>query len=335
MAGAVLVAAGLAVAPACIAQSSLPPANLEQFARPASIPAPPGNRLTRAKIDLGRRLFNDPFLSESGARACASCHYPIQSFTDGLQKARAFGRQLQRNTPGLWNLAWSKALMRDGRAASLEAQARVPLAAPDEMGGSLEEAVQRIAARPGYQDGFALAFPDAPQISTENLLGALASYERSLVSPQTRFDLWIGGDAAAMTGPETEGFALFTGKADCIACHGGFAFSDGGFHGIGAQDADPGRAAVTLQNADMHAFRTSSLRELAYTAPYLHDGSAATLAQALSAHGGAAARGVAQLSEAERTAVIAFLAALSSAGPPVAAPPLDDAGTIVSHVTLE
>ena len=145
------------------------------FARPASIPAPADNPLTRAKADLGRRLFNDPFLSESGARACASCHYPIQTFTDGLKKARAGGKELQFNTPPLWNLAWAGALFWDGRAASLEEQARTPLTSPDEMGRSLEEAAQRIAARPDYAGEFARAFPDDPAITAANLTRALAS----------------------------------------------------------------------------------------------------------------------------------------------------------------
>jgi cytochrome c peroxidase len=291
-------------------------------------PAPPRSPRLQA-IALGRRLFNERFLSESGARACASCHYPIQSFTDGLTKARAFGRELKRNTPGLWNLAWSKALFWDARAANLEDQARVPLTAPDEMGHALEEAAQRIAARPFYAEEFAAAFPDAPGITVENLLRALASYERGLVSPLTRFDLWVGGDAGALSALEQRGFALFTGAAGCAGCHSGFAFTDGAVHAPGATDADLGRGGVTGLAEDMHAFRTPSLRELAYTAPYMHDGSAATLADAVRAHGGEAA-GV-RLDGEDRAALLAFLATLSSPGPPVAAPPLDDAGNIVTR----
>lgn len=299
-----------AVFPAA-AQTSAPPA-AQSFARPASIPVPAANPLTRAAADLGRRLFNDPFLSQSGTRACASCHYPIQSFTDGLPKARAFGRELKRNTPALWNLAWAKRLFWDGRAASLEEQAIVPLTSAAEMGSSVAEAARRVAARPGYAEGFAQAFPAWPQITEENLLRALASYERSLVSPPARFDRWAGGDAAALSAEEARGFALFTGSAGCAACHSGIVFSDWQSHSLGAE-----------------AFRTPPLREIAYSAPYLHDGSAATLADALRAHGGAAV----SMEGKDREAVLAFLAALSSPAPPVAAPPLDADGAIVTHVT--
>ena len=319
-AGAAAVVAALCIAAPRAAEA--PPA--ASFARPLSIPAPADNPLTLAKADLGRRLFNDAFLSESGARACASCHYPIQTFTDGLAKARAGGKELKRNTPALWNLAWSTALFWDGRAASLEEQARTPLTSPDEMGRSLAEAAQRIAARPSYAEDFARAFPDDPQITAANLARALASYERSLVSPQTRFDRWAAADAGALNASETRGFALFTGAGGCAACHAGFAFTDSRLHQIGATDADPGAGA--------HTFRTAPLRELLYTAPYLHDGSAATLEEAIAAHRGEA--GAAQSLDAQaRADIIAFLTALSSPAPPVAAPPLDDAGVFVTHVT--
>lgn len=308
---AALAALCLSAAAPAAAQSSAPPA-AQSFARPASIPVPASNPLSRAAVDLGRRLFNDPFLSQSGTRACATCHYPSQSFSDGLPKARAFGRELQRNTPALWNLAWAKRLFWDGRAASLEEQAIAPLTSAAEMGASLAEAARRIAARPGYAEGFAQAFPDTPQITEENLRRALAGYERSLVSPPTRFDRWAGGDAAVLSAEEARGFALFTGAAGCAACHSGFAFSDWQLHSLGAE-----------------ALRTPPLREIAYSAPYLHDGSAATLADALRAHGGAAAA----LAAEERDAVLAFLATLSSAAPPVASPPLDASGAIVTHVT--
>ena len=315
-AGAAAAIAALCVATPLAAEAP----TAASFARPLSIPAPADNPLTRAKADLGRRLFNDPFLSQSGTRACASCHYPKQTFTDGLGKARASGRALKRNTPTLWNLAWSASLFWDGRAASLEEQALVPLTSPDEMGRSLDEAAQRVAARPGYADAFASAFPAAPGISGANIVRALASYERSLVSPLTQFDLWVAGGTAALSAAQTRGFALFA--SNCAACHAGFAFTDAKLHQLGATDADAGAGA--------HAFRTAPLRELAYTAPYLHDGSAATLEAAIAAHGGEAA-GAQTLDASAVADIIAFLAALSSPAPPVAAPPLDAAGAFVTH----
>ena len=151
------------------------------------------------------------------------------------------------------------------------------------------------------------------------------------MSPATRFDRFVEGDSAALTPREQRGFALFTGAGGCVACHAGFAFTDSRAHQLGASDADLGRAAVSGLASDAHAFRTPSLRELTYTAPYLHDGAAATLDDALRAHGGEAAAGVAALGGEDSAAVLGFLRTLSSEAAPVAAPPLDAAGEIVSH----
>jgi cytochrome c peroxidase len=194
------------------------------------------------------------------------------------------------------------------------------------MGSSLENAVERFSRHDDYLRAFAQAFPaDRGQISSRTIAQALAAYERTLVSPPTRFDRWIAGEADALTPAELAGFALFTGKGRCSGCHAGFAFTDYGFYDIGLPGSDKGRGAeIGLASAN-HAFKTPTLRELAWTAPYMHDGSLATLEDVLRHYesGGIArptrSRDLPQklvLSEQERANLVAFLEALSSETPP-------------------
>ena len=188
------------------------------------------------------------------------------------------GRRLARHTPSLWNVAWSPLLFWDGRAPSLENQIRFPVEHPDEMGSSLENAVDRFSRHDSYVRAFAAAFPASTRRSRpRSIAQALAAYERTLVSPPTRFDKWVAGDAGALTPSERAGFAIFTGKGRCSNCHTGFAFTDHGFYDIGLPGSDKGRGAeIGLRAAD-YAFKVPTLRELAWTAPYMHDGSLATL----------------------------------------------------------
>ncbi|HEU0059643.1 MAG TPA: cytochrome c peroxidase [Hyphomicrobiaceae bacterium] len=297
-----------------------------QFGRPGYLPSPAANRPTAAKVALGQRLFFDKEFSATGTIACASCHDPKLAFTDGEVTGRGVsGRRLVRHTPTLWNLAWSRLLFWDGRAPSLEAQVRFPVEHPDEMGDSLENAVSRLSRHDSYERAFAAAFPSDPQINPGNLSLALAAYERTLVSPPTRFDTWIGGDRAALSAPEIRGFRIFTGKGRCSNCHTGFALTDNNFYDIGLPGEDPGRGAVIALPAADHAFKTPTLRELAWTAPYMHDGSLATLEDVLRHYetGGVArltrSRDLPQdlrLSDGERADLIAFLETLSSDRPP-------------------
>src|SRR5262249_52645388 len=182
------------------------------------------------------------------------------------------------------------------------------------------------AADPEYRRAFTEAFPRDPKVTDENLAKAMATYERTLVSPPTRFDRWVEGDEGALTPREVEGFKLFTGKAGCANCHTGFAFTDGNFYDVGLPDADRGRGAVLRLPAADHAFKTPGLRELGRSAPYMHDGSLATLEDVLRHY----ERGIVErstvapdlarklsLSDEERSALIAFLATLSSDGDPL------------------
>jgi cytochrome c peroxidase len=292
------------------------------FKRPDTPPAPADNPLTPEKIALGAKLFSDPRLSGTGRHSCASCHRPERAFTDGRRQARALtGAPLQRNTPALLNLAWSKQFFWDGRAPSLEAQVRIPIEAADEMGGDWPAILQRLQADAGLVAQVRLAFPDAPAVSEASVVKALASYVRSLVSPPARFDAWIGGDAGMLSAAEVRGFRLFTGKAGCMLCHVGWRFTDDRFHDIGLPGKDPGRAAVPDGTPGRSAFKTPSLREVEHTAPYMHDGSLPTLAAVLRHYtGGFVSRPTLaphmnrrlELSHREKDDLVAFLRTLSS-----------------------
>ena len=292
------------------------------FKRPDTPPAPADNPLTPEKIALGASLFADPRLSGTGRHSCASCHRPALAFTDGRRQARALtGEALRRNTPALWNLAWSKQFFWDGRAPSLEAQVRMPIEAADEMGGDWPAILQRLAADASVVSQFQTAFPAQPAISEDTVVKALASYVRSLVSPPTRFDAWIEGDTGALTAAEERGFRLFTGKAGCMLCHVGWRFTDDRFHDIGLPGNDPGRSAIPDGTPGRMAFKTPSLRDVDRTAPYMHDGSLPTLTAVLKHYtGGFVSRPTLaphinrrlRLSAREKADLIAFLRTLSS-----------------------
>jgi cytochrome c peroxidase len=295
----------------------------QMFKRPATPPpSPPDNPLNPGKIALGARLFADARLSGGGNRACASCHRPERAFTDGRRRALALsGAPLRRNTPSLWNLAWGKHFFWDGRAPSLETQVGMPIAEPQEMGGDLVAILGRLGGDEALVRQFRTTFPETPAVSRDTILMALASYVRSLVSPPTRFDAWIDGDAQALRPAEVRGFGLFVGKAGCVLCHVGWRFTDDRFHDIGLRSPDDGRGAVAGGTPGLRAFKTPGLRELAHTAPYMHDGSLATL-EAVVKHytGGFIARpGLAthinrklRLDAREKADLIAFLRTLSS-----------------------
>ncbi|HEX8665185.1 MAG TPA: cytochrome c peroxidase [Beijerinckiaceae bacterium] len=296
------------------------------FARPSAIPAPPGNPVTPQKVDLGRALFTDTRLSGDGTMACVTCHDPALSFSDGVARRPGHdGEPLPRRTPSLWNLAWGLTFFWDGRAPKLEAQASGPIENVREMGGDIAKAATRLAADPGMTARFAAAFPEDPRVTEGNIRAALASFERTLVSPKTRFDAWVEGDRAALDPEERSGFALFVGKAGCVACHKGWRFTDEAFHDIGLAGVDLGRGEALKLHAADHAFKTPSLRERVWTAPYMHDGSLATL-EAVVAHYAervierptlsADLKRRIDLSPAERGQLVAFLATLSSDDPP-------------------
>ena len=270
-----------------------------------------------AQIELGRKLFFDRRLSFNGTMSCAMCHVPEQGYTSNASKTALGieGKSLRRNAPTLLNVAWQELLFHDGREFALETQAWMPLLHADEMANpSIGQVLQRIASLPDYAGQFERAYAGAgPGMQTVG--EALAAFETSLVAADSRFDRWrYGGQAQASSAPEQAGFRVFAGKGRCISCHSvdesNALFADGKFHVTGAGETtvgdeaivvplaqgvqtvlhgadlaafdekrtpDLGRFEITLNPADKFAFKTPSLRNVAHTAPYMHDGSLATL----------------------------------------------------------
>jgi cytochrome c peroxidase len=313
---------------AALAQSSAADlaALKDKFRRPAAIPFPVSNSYSPEKRALGERLFHDKSLSADGSIACASCHDRAKGFSDGRVTAVGVPRRaLARHTPTLWNLAWAGPVFWDGRARSLEEQVAGPIIAPDEMAQPMDRLIARLAAKRDYVRAFAKAFPDDPHVTEENLKKAIATYERTLVSPQTRFDRFVAGAADALSPQEVDGFRLFAGKAGCAGCHAGWAFTDYAFYDVGLESEDRGRGAVLRLEKAEHAFKTPSLREAARRAPYMHDGSLATLEDVLRHYaGGITDRPTLSpdlrrisLSSSEQDALVAFLKTLTLDGDPL------------------
>lgn len=302
------------------------PADLkEKYRRPDAIPSPPSNPLTAEKAELGKTLFFDPRLSRTGAVSCASCHNPAFDWSDGLGRGLGVtGVPLPRKTPTVLNAAWLSALMWDGRAGSLEQQAILPITAEHEMGMPLEDAVQRVKSIPGYAPLFEAAYPGAP-IGAETLLGALASFQRTLVSADSPFDKWIAGDEEAISNAAKRGFMVFNEAGRCSKCHSGWRLTDDSFHDIGLKSADKGRGEFAPPSVVImqHAFKTPTLRDFRLSGPYMHDGSMATLDEVIDHYedGGAKRPSLSPemkavtLSAQERADLIAYLKTLQ--GPPL------------------
>ena len=259
------------------------PTSLE-FSPPLGIPAvpiPKGSPLTQERIDLGRLLFFDPRLSSDESISCASCHNPEQAFVDNEVTSRGIGgKKGTRNTPTVINAALQPYQFWDGRASSLEDQVLLPLENQLEMGGSVSRIVDRLNQLPQYRDAFRRVF-GAP-VTRENLAQALASFERTVLAGNSAYDRYAAGNPTALSSKAVEGMKLFEGKANCRLCHQGDTFSDGLFHNLGvgwngSGFADEGRKALTGIVKDRGAFKTPTLRQVAQTGPYMHDGSLPSL----------------------------------------------------------
>jgi cytochrome c peroxidase len=251
------------------------PLGLELYA-----PVPEGSALTPARVALGGKLFSDPLLSADRAVACASCHRPDNAFADAVPVSPGVhGRVGIRNTPSLLNVAYARHLTWDGRSTTLEDQVLKPIQDPVEMDLSLEDLLRRLESNGNYRSAFRGAFDES--VSSKNVALALAAYLRTLRSGDAPIDRFRAGDSSALSEQQKEGFQLFIGKARCAFCHAGPTLSDGLFHntGVSARSAssDLGRFARTNDPKDRAAFRTASLRNVQLTAPYMHDGSIATL----------------------------------------------------------
>jgi cytochrome c peroxidase len=243
-------------------------------------PAPKDNPLTEAKVRLGRRLFFDPILSADGAVSCASCHDPAHGLAGKERLAKGFrGRETHRNAPSLWNRAYGTAFFWDGRETTLEAQALRPIASPTEMGGTIDEAVDRLKKHKEYPALFQDAFGESA--NADNLAKSLACFERVLLSGNTRVDRFRAGEVRALSDGERHGLWLYESRGGCWRCHSGPNFTDEGFHNTGVSWSQPqidlGRFDVSKKDSDRGRFKTPTLRNVALTSPYMHDGSLATL----------------------------------------------------------
>jgi cytochrome c peroxidase len=307
-----------------------------EYKRPDAIPFPRDNPYSDAKATLGQMLFFDPRLSIAGTMSCATCHNPALSWQDGLKVGVGHDeKQLPRATPTILDLAWADLLMWDGRKNSLEDQASGPVSTAAEMGGSLDTAVARVSAVPAYRHAFKAAF-GTDEITFARIALAIATFERTEVSNKSPFDRWIDGDETAINDAAKRGFLLFNGKANCAACHSGWRMTDDGFHDIGLPSPDPGRGAqVPGVPILQHAFKTPTLRNVAERAPYMHDGSIATLHDVVVHYDtGFVERASLSpeihrlgLSEQEVQDVVAFLDTLTSRDDPVAVPRLPVKGS--------
>jgi cytochrome c peroxidase len=300
-------------------------------------------------ITLGARLFADPALSGNGARSCASCHKPDHDFTDGLTRAASIGARgtrVARHTPTILSAGLQPAQFADERSASLEDQALAVLSNPAEMGSSDVHAAAQLRAKPEYATRFADAFGERePVITPLRVRQALAAYVRSLATMDSRFDRAARGDTSAMSAQERRGFTLFMGKAGCGTCHFAPLFSgvtpplymSSDVEVIGtpssprqarALDPDSGRAGIDHLPTHLRAFKTPSLRNVAGSAPYMHNGAFRTLDEVIRFYDGGGALGAGapiinqtlapdslHLSASERRAIIAFLGSLTNDQP--------------------
>jgi cytochrome c peroxidase len=282
---------------------------------------PPDNPLTVASVTLGKALFFDRRLSRDGTVSCASCHFPDRAFSDTIALSLGVeGRVGMRNSPPLTNLAWHPSFFRDGGVPTLEQQVIAPIHDPVEMDHDIQVAASFLADEEPYAELSELAY--GRRMDAWVLSRAIAAYERTLVSGWSRFDRFQQGDLAAMSAQEQQGWALFSSpEVNCIACHSGFDLSDHSFQNIGQYTAytDPGRERISREPGDHGKFKVPTLRNVALTAPYMHDGAMGTLEEVVDhfASGGSPHPNKSPLLEGftvtneERAALVAFLHALT------------------------
>ncbi len=296
---------------------------------------PRDNPLIEERVALGKALFNETDLSRDGSISCASCHQSATAFADPRPASLGVGGQVgTRNAMPLFNLAWKTSFFWDGRAPSLRAQALMPIQDHTEMDETLDRVTAKLAATATYPPLFTAAFGSS-EITAEKLGLAIEQYLLTLTACDAKFDRALRGKTK-LSENEKRGFELFmteydprTGQlgADCFHCHGGPLFSDHQFHnnGLASSDTDPGRFRVTGRDADRGKFSTPSLRNVALTAPYMHDGSFASLEEVVAHYSTGVHRsptldpnlakhpeGGLQLSEADQRALVAFLKTLTN-----------------------
>jgi cytochrome c peroxidase len=296
-----------------------------------AMPVPPGNPQTEGKAELGKLLFFDPRLASNGQMACSTCHLPEKGFSDGLARNRDHkGEELARNSTSLWNSGYEDFPAWDGSMASLEQHSGRALT---RFAENIPALLAKVEAIPAYRERFEAVF--GGEITFTNVIRALAAFERTLVSWDSPHDRFEAGDQNALSKEQQEGRRLFFGKAGCATCHTPPLFTDNGFHALGVPQVGPkaedlGRFAVTADERDRGAFKTPTLRNVALTAPYMHDGVFATLEEVVAFYegGGGQVPGKSpllrpfRLDERERRALVAYMVGLTHEGVKVTPPKL-------------
>jgi cytochrome c peroxidase len=271
-----------------------------------AVPVPKQNAQTPEKIELGKKLFFDRRLSGDGTMSCVTCHDPEKAFTDGLELSLSYPTTRNwRNSPTLVNVAFQKYLFHDGRSLTLEDQALFPMMSAFEMNRNLDFVEEVLRSVPEYVDAFQKVF--GGEVTRERMAMAIAAFERTIISVNSPLDKYLKGDKNALSDDSKKGLQLFLGKARCGECHFGVNLSDDMFHSLNVPEntehqsdpriaatrrfvakvyhyedyrnlaEDPGRYLITKDKKDWKAFRTPTLREVAKTAPYMHNGIFATL----------------------------------------------------------
>jgi cytochrome c peroxidase len=246
------------------------------------MPIPADNPMTEEKVALGRQLFFDERLSADGSRSCYSCHVCEKGLTDGLPKAiGALNKQLPRSSPTLWNIGYHKEFYWDGRSGSLEKQALAAWTGAN-MSAKADEIVAKLNALEGYRSQFQKVFQS--DATPDNVVKAIGAFERTIISGNTAWDRYRAGDNNAISQSAWRGWNIFQ-AIKCNNCHDGVLFTDQQYHNVGIgmdqKEPDPGRGKVTNRPEDTGAFKTPTLRDIAKSAPYFHDGSVATLEEAV------------------------------------------------------
>jgi cytochrome c peroxidase len=271
-----------------------------------SVPIPQNNLQSPEKIELGKKLFFDRRLSGDGTMSCATCHDPERAFTDGLDISLSYPTTKNwRNSPTLINVAFQKHLFHDGRAETLEDQALFPMMSAFEMNKNLDYLEEQIRVVPEYAEAFKKVF--GGEVTRERIAMAIAAFERTLVSVNSPLDRFLRGDKRALSDAARKGMEIFSGKGKCVECHQGINLADDKFYALNVPEnsalqndprvtatarfvgkvyhykdyrtlnEDPGRYLITKNSKDWKAFRTPTLREIARTAPYMHNGYFKTL----------------------------------------------------------
>lgn len=325
-AGWLKFSAVVAIALSCVAGETAlaADANVDQmkaaYKRPTLVPFPETVPYSPQLATLGKMLFFDPRLSGAQNLSCASCHNPSFGFEVPVPGAvGSANTPLGRKAPTILNSAWTPHFFWDGRARSLEAQAEGPITATAEMNNTLDVIVSRLNDVKDYKQWFRQLFKDG--VTKDNVLRAVATYERTVVAGWSPFDRWVDGDENAMSDAAKRGFVLFNTKAGCSGCHSGWNFTDNKFHDIGISTDDVGRAKYEPNNVRaLHAFKTPGLRNLTYRGPFMHHGQLPDLMSVLMHYQSGGEKRPSldplikpfHLTDIERDDLLAFLAALTA-----------------------